>query len=295
MEMTESMPTPQLKGTALEIAVHAIENMILRESPSYNEKTFSFDLKKIVTVAGVRHEIDIWVSVDLGNGYTALFISECKNWADKVGKNEIIVLSEKIDAVQAQRGFFFAKAFTADAEAQATKDPRIVLRQVTDLPAADHQIPSKLHGIFIEGVETTVHFFGKGATAETYDTQEQVDLGAAILVVGGRETTTQEYVNAWALSERDKCVNAFPSQEADEGFYDLRFDAERSFAAGEVILNGAEMAGSRLAGTVRVRVTKARIISHFEVQTRGRALTVALDLAGTRIIAAFVKRLPSQP
>jgi hypothetical protein len=71
------------------------------------------------------------------------------------------------------------KAFTADAEAQAAKDPRITLRRVTDLPVADLPIPSQLHGISIEGVEATVHFFGPGATADTYDTKEQVDLGAA--------------------------------------------------------------------------------------------------------------------
>jgi hypothetical protein len=59
-------PTPHAKGTSLELAVQAIETMILRESPSYSEKTFTIDTKKIVTVAGVRHEIDIWVSVDLG-------------------------------------------------------------------------------------------------------------------------------------------------------------------------------------------------------------------------------------
>jgi hypothetical protein len=286
------MLTPQLKGTALEVAVHAIESMILGESASYSEKTFAFDLKKIVTVAGVRHEIDIWVSVDLGGGYTALFISECKNWTNKVGKKEIIVFSDKINVVQAQRGFFFAKDFTQDAEAQAALDQRIILRRVTDLPAVDLQIPGNFHGISIENVEVGVYFLGHGATTEIFTTQEPVDFGTASMVVGGRETTAQEFVNAWALSERDTRVNAFPSQQADEGIHDLGFEAERRFEPGELLLNGTEMRGVRLIGKVRVRVTKARIISHVEVPSRGRALTVALDLAGNQVIAAFVKRLP---
>jgi hypothetical protein len=61
------------------------------------------------------------------------------------------------------------------------------------------------------------------------------------------------------------------------------------------MLNGKEVDGVRLVAKVRVRVTRARIISYFEVQSRGRALTVVLDLAGGQIIAAFVKRLPRQP
>jgi hypothetical protein len=72
------MLTPWEKGTSLELAVHAIEAAILRSSPSYQEKTFGIEMKKIVTVAGVRHEVDIWVSVDLGRGYEAFFIFECK-------------------------------------------------------------------------------------------------------------------------------------------------------------------------------------------------------------------------
>lgn len=86
------------KGNALELAVRAIEVAILRTSPSYNEKTFLIESKKIIQVGGVRHELDIWVRVALGVGYDAIFILECKNWQEKIGKNEIIVFTEKIQA-----------------------------------------------------------------------------------------------------------------------------------------------------------------------------------------------------
>ncbi len=79
------MLTPKEKGDALELAVQPIESSILKASPSYQEKTFTIEGQKIVTVADVRHEVDIWVSVDLGEGYTALFIFECKNWEESVG------------------------------------------------------------------------------------------------------------------------------------------------------------------------------------------------------------------
>src|SRR5258705_1542364 len=78
------MLTPKEKGDALKLAVQAIESSIrrplrIRKRPSLSKA------KRSVTVADVRHEVDIWVSVDLGEGYTALFIFECKNWEETVG------------------------------------------------------------------------------------------------------------------------------------------------------------------------------------------------------------------
>ena len=115
--------TPSERGNALESAVAAIESHILDTSPALREKTFFIEGKKIITVDGVHHEIDIYVTIDLGVGYTSVFIFECKNWQDPVGKNEVIVLSEKIDATQAQHGYLIGKSFTKDAQAQALKDP----------------------------------------------------------------------------------------------------------------------------------------------------------------------------
>ena len=120
-------PTNQEKGNALEQAVEAIETAILRSFPGYTENTFRIESKKILTVGGVRHEIDIYVAVDLGNRYTAVFVFECKNWLEKTGKNEIIIFAEKVKVSNAQRGFFVAKSYPRDATAQAQVDPRIEL------------------------------------------------------------------------------------------------------------------------------------------------------------------------
>ena len=82
------MATPLEKGNALESAVAAIEKHILDTSPALREKTFFIEGKKIITVDGVHHEIDFYVTIDLGAGYRSVFIFECKNWQDPVGKNE---------------------------------------------------------------------------------------------------------------------------------------------------------------------------------------------------------------
>ena len=119
--------SPGEKGHALELAVHAIEAVILASSPSLQGQPFTVERRKTVTVSDVHHENDIYVTMGAAKGYESIFIFECKNWADPVGKNNVIILSEKIDAAVAQRGYFVAKQFTKDARAQAAKDPRITL------------------------------------------------------------------------------------------------------------------------------------------------------------------------
>jgi hypothetical protein len=288
------MPTPREKGDVLELAVQAIESTILRASPSYHEKTFTIESKKIVTVAGVRHEVDIWVSVDLAGGYTALFIFECKNWEESVGKNEIIIFAEKIRALQAQRGFFVARSFTGDAEAQAILEPRITMLRVADLPATDVPVPFNFHGVSVGRVDVQVNFLRPGANDEN-SRPERTVLGTATLVIGGVESTPERYVDEWVASERDRCVNSFPSAGALEGVHDLSFEAERSFGGGGASLNGEEIDRVRLVGQVQVTVSKPRIISHFEVATRGRALMLALDLGAIQTKVAFVAPPSSQP
>ena len=76
----------------------------------------------LLPVGDVHHEIDVCVAVGAAKGYESVFLFECKNWADPVGKNEIIVFAAKIDAAVAQPGYFVAKQFTKDALAQAAKD-----------------------------------------------------------------------------------------------------------------------------------------------------------------------------
>src|SRR6266481_4365863 len=100
------------KGTDLERAIALIEETILNAVPELSDKSYKISSPRIIVVDGVKHEIDVWVEFDIGSGYTSRFIFETKNWRKKVGKNHLIIFSEKIKAAQAQQGFFVAKALT---------------------------------------------------------------------------------------------------------------------------------------------------------------------------------------
>ena len=140
-------PTSKQKGDALEAAVGAIESCIISAFPSYSENTFKIEGNKVLRIKGVRHEIDVYVTVELGNGYSSLFIFECKNKASKVDKNDIVIFSEKIAACGAQKGYFVAKTYTSDAVAQAALDKRMQLLSAIELDPSVVEVPGHFHGM----------------------------------------------------------------------------------------------------------------------------------------------------
>jgi hypothetical protein len=175
------MTTPLEKGNVLEAAVTAVEYHILSTSPALREKPFFIECKKIITVANVHHEIDIYVTVDPGDGYNSVFIFECKNWEDAVGKNEIIVFAEKIAATQAQSGFFVAKSFTKHAHSQAATNTRIRLVTVSEHDPVTAPLPFGFHGLLMTPVHAEATFH-----KTTGDTQmKMIDMETAITKLRG--------------------------------------------------------------------------------------------------------------
>lgn len=260
------------KGKVLEDSVHAIETMILRESPGYREKDFRIESRKVRMVDGVKHEFDLWVEVDLAKGYKALFVFECKNWADKIGKNEVIVFSEKIAAVQAQKGFFIATDFTADAEAQATKNPRLELLRATELET-DVPVPFDFHGIAVTNGTLSVTLIERGLSGDGDKTE--VDIGDLDAKLAGQDIELGAFLTDWAKDLTDATVNRFPSAQMAEGNYEQEVSDERTFAEGEMTIGNRDI--ERLQLTVRfcVRVVRPPVLSHFDVEERGRALLLA--------------------
>lgn len=262
-----------IKGDKLEVAVKAIESVVLRTSPSYNEKSFVIYSNKIYISNGVRHEIDIWVDIDLGRGYKAVFIFECKNWVEKVGKNEVIVFSEKIDATAAQKGIFIANSFTSDARAQAAKDPRMELLLSTEYPAENTPAPFDFHFIIPEMEECSVTFNERGESQK-----RQLDalvLSSASAVLNGKSINLEEYARRWASEEIDIRLSKFQSQLKSEGLYQQHFTSERHYEKGDLLVNERDISSAYLTVKFTARLTRPPVISDFQVETRGRAISLA--------------------
>jgi hypothetical protein len=175
----------QKKGTDLERAIAAIEGCILRATPALSTKSYKIYTRRIIIVEGVKHEIDIWVEFDMGNNYKSIFIFESKNWQKKIGKNHIIIFSKKIEAAQAQRGFFVAKLFTKYAIAAAKLDPRVEVLQINRNLISNNAV-ERIHNTFIDHTKTTsdVLLISKTLISESAGKVTPIDHNAITLLNG---------------------------------------------------------------------------------------------------------------
>jgi Restriction endonuclease len=277
------MKTAKAKGDSLEAAIHILEAAILKSNPLYSDKTFRVQGKKVISVAGVHHELDIWVSVELGYGYDSIFVFECKNWQKKVTKNDLIVFSAKIKVAKAQKGFFVAKTFTRDAQAQAETDPRIQLLRVREVDFTE--LPTWLqyfHLLEQTGCHTECSV--KLKTAQETGEVRSLDLSASKLVLDGQAQDLTTYVTEWQKDTVSRTTNKFRSEKLPEMAYTLPFEDLRVFKDGICLVNDEPVASMKLTGSVEVHVRRAEMESRFEVERRGRVYRTVVEMTSGRVI-----------
>lgn len=263
--------TPNEKGTALEAVVSAIEELILKTSPLAEKKPARIENRKIVRINGVRQEIDVFVTVEIAFGYTAIFIFECKNWKEKVDKNEIVIFSEKIEVCKAQHGYFVAKSFTKDAEARAKLDPRITLKIATEHDPASTILPFGFHFMLNNPTNIKANLKRFGATgSNTYPFDVQ---GKTVRLMGA-EIDFSKYFDTWVTEAINNDTNTLPSGTLPDGDYDRSCNVRREFAAGEFSMDGMDLGSIDLAIEYRTHLKRPAVLSHFEVDGRGRVISL---------------------
>jgi hypothetical protein len=261
---------PHQKGSAL--AVAAIEKHILQTSPGLNEKTFRIESNKIVIVDGVRHEIDLFVTVDPAPGYASVHVFEFKNWQDAVGKDEIYQFSGKIDAVRAQHGYFVAKSFTKYARDQAELDRRITLLVASEHDPCSTPAPIDLHQICSRPrhSDTVFHVFGS-----TGKETKSINLQNAEAKLLGEKIDLTQYLNKLAEATCQQSNLTFNTTRLPEERYPRDAESVIKFSRGEMIVNGIDMERVVLSVSFDVYVARPVIESHFHVESRGRVVTYA--------------------
>ncbi|MGD0360160.1 MAG: hypothetical protein ABSC93_04790 [Bryobacteraceae bacterium] len=277
------------KGEALEIAVHAIEQVILESSPALRGQRFYVERRKIVNIAGVRHEIDIFVTVGAAKGYESTFIFECKDWKKPVNKNELIVFSKKIDLVSAQRGYFVAKKLSKDAVAQAATDPRITVLSATEHDPTNTPPPESFHITAPATVKCDTTFRVAGTPGTKRD---PVEIEGKTAQIGGTDVLLTDYLNTWTEQLYEERLLLFQTADLPEGVYPMRADGQQTFGPGEFILDGKDIEHVRLSVEFGVQILRPAVISDFEVATRGRVIRLAkVTIRDFVINTAFVKTL----
>jgi hypothetical protein len=264
------MASSQEKGDALELAVAAIEHVILHNSPSLGGPPH-FERKKRINVSGVHHEIDLHLTIDSGAGYKSIFIFECKNWQEAVNKNEIIVFSKKIQDSSAAMGYFVAKSYTSDAIAAARLDSRIVL-----YTAIEHDPTKEATEFYCRFPHMTAYeasFIAFGSDGQKFETKNMDEIQ---VTYRGQNVKFREQFLLWTTEACDEEFAAFFEEPVPEGIYPRPpVHKERTFARGELFFGEREIECASLYIEFYFEVIKSPLVSHFEVENRGRCYSFA--------------------
>ncbi len=137
--------------------------------------------------------------------------------------------------------------------------------------------------------QTRVDFdvFQRGASSSSR--REPVQLDKARAVLQGADLDFGNYVQDWTIKTCDERLLTFPSATLSAGVYELEARSEREFEEGELMLNEMHISNVKLQVRFSVQVIRPPVISHYEIATRGRVLTLApADLGGKPIQFGFV-------
>src|SRR5262245_8965368 len=193
-----------IKGNRLELAVQTIERAILLSNPALAHAKVEIEPKKCVVVDGVKHEIDVFVSLDNGGGYQSIYIFECKNWEEPVGKNEIIIFIEKIRACRATKGWFVAQRFGSFAHAQSALEHRCELLTATEMTEYLGEL-FDCHFLFQNSMNTHALLGIKGESAQ-HTLKHFRELPAQIS--GRSYSTFDEFLRPLFKEMAERCLNS---------------------------------------------------------------------------------------
>jgi hypothetical protein len=281
------------KGRVLEKFVRIFQEIIIKSDPRLKTADCSVETNKILVVNGVRHEIDVLVTMFAKSAYESTWIFECKNRGKSVSKNDVIVLSEKVRALSATRGCLIAKSFSASAEAQARQDPRLRLVPCTEefesvlnnfeLTLAAHEFTSVQVRVKERGVAPRADLRVHDLTGtDTICYLKKVPLIFNAMII--------DHADTLVLAER----NANQARYRLEGTHSGRCVMRQSFGPGELLINDLDVEHMELDVHFNVRSQRLRILSKFEVKGQGRAISfeaVEDAFPGSKIEVTLIERL----
>lgn len=257
------------KGDQLERSVEIIERVILGSKSLPHDCKTTIEPKKVVVVNNVKHEIDLFVELDLGHDYISTYIFECKNWERSVGKNEIILFSEKIEAVQAQKGYFVAKEFGRYAKAQAKRNSRMQLLLAKETPVEPFQFLPNFNFIMPQLNNIDVEFTSDDSTNKE---KQKIDVRHVPAILRGEEIDLQPHLHSLGEEAMDRRLKRESTAELPSGTYEYVYSEGFDFDEGELIVAGENIKELSLTIEFSNTVIWPRIVSQFDIETRGRVI-----------------------
>lgn len=245
------------KGEALEHAVEMIERVILERNPSLVPTSFKIERKKIIFADGVKHEIDLYITIKHGSGYDSVFIFECKNLKEKASKNDIIVFSEKIKCCKSQKGFFIATGFSRDAENQAKGDNRMEL-----LKANNECDLTPLLDIWV----TTNFIKDEKFYFLPYNKSDLIEITlASKIIFKNNPISIKDFLRPIVYKLRDDYCGRDRKKE-------FKIQHELLYQRRELYIDNVEIANIKIELLCEFTYIKPNIILKFDIKTRGKII-----------------------
>ena len=104
----------------------------------------------------------------------------------------------------------------------------------------------------------------------------------------GSDIDLLQQVDAWSKEACDGDVAKFHSTIVPEGIYEFVMDSERRFPRGHMIVNDRDIEKITLHIEYKIVVESSRMISHFEVESRGRFFRFAPFTTGGGAFEGFI-------
>jgi len=252
---------------------------------------FSIEFNKIVTTAGVRHEIDVLVKTLPDSPYESVWIFECKNWKRTVGKNEPIIFAEKVNAINANRGIIVARKLSPSAKAQLKLDSRLSFVECTD------EFLSRLNNVEAvcvshEVLPLKIRIRQRGVAPTDHPSEFEWREKPCLL-----NNKPQDF-----LSFVGHRVDELVARDAKENFGRYLFEGTHwsqqanlvVFGNGEFCVGDVELEDMLVTAQFLIEVRRRKIISKFELKGQGRAFSfepIENVIPGKSITIELVEKL----
>lgn len=255
-----------IDGKGLERAIYNIERQILGELEKSDIGLITVQKNKLIKKDGVRHEIDIYVKVDLKIGTELIYIFECKDYRlsnRAISKNDIIVFEEKISVCNAQRGYFVATRFGKDSINQSHKYDRMkLLTFSSDFDSIKEDLTITKSRVFISA----------RASLMTYPyTHVDGDFSRYILKVNGEE---KGIALGDRLSQVVNCIAQGKEPIVDNAEVKILLDEENlriySVMFKKCVFNDVKHEYLTIVSQVELDEADAEVIVAYDVSTKGK-------------------------
>lgn len=250
----------QAKGRLLEYAIARIEEHLLEKDPSLRGTNGKVEKNKIVTVDGVRHEVDVWIVVNSGSHLETTHIIEAKNWKGAVGTDEVSKLKVKRDEVRAASATLVARRFSRDARNLASKERITLLEASEDL--APTNIELSIYSSRVESGCATITF------SDATKIPSSVSFSESICTYRGQQFQLGALIDRLVEQEVAAQSRTDPRNNLG-GMFTGRLKAPIVFTGGELLVADCEVSVITLELDYSVNITLPAATWRIGVEKKG--------------------------